>query len=606
MHNAWLLSSLVLGAGGEVPPIVLDIGACLIVSAILCAIFVRLKIPTIAAFLVGGVAIGPIGFHVITDQGNIDAIAGLGLTLLLFVIGLEINVKKLLASGKVLIVTGLLQFPLCVGFGAAVAYGLQSTGWGGVEGTYLPLYAGFTAAASSTLLVVKLLQEKFQMDTVPGRLSIGILIFQDIWAIIVLAIQPKFANPEIGGVALTFASIIVLTIIAVLLAKFVLPTVFKWIAKLPELMLVLALGWCFGIGILGENLYPLLKLSGISLNLHVSMSMGALIAGAAIASLPYAHEVVSKVIIVRDFFVTLFFVGLGMTIPMIEKADVIYLAVLFAGISLAARYLIFFPLFYFTGLDRRNAFVTSTKLAQVSEFCLVISYLGYSYGHISAETGSAVIFAFVITALITPSLFMAGDKLHDKFGGLLSKLGFKAPEDKKEEEEGHAPAIVFLGFHRIASSLLHEIQNNRPDMIGEVLVIDFNVALHPKIQATGAHVHYGDISNEAVLHHLGVDKAKVIISTIPDDVLKGTNNTLLTKMLRHLNPDAAIISNAVTIDSIAPMYEAGASYVMLSRIASARSVLPAIDAALGGMIAEWVQEHNAGPESYKDRQEVLP
>lgn len=595
-----------LGAGGSTPQIVVDIGACLIASAVLCAIFVKLKIPVIAAFLVGGVLLGPVGGGIISDQANIDAIAGLGLVLLLFVIGLEINFKKLMASGKALILTGLLQFPLCIGFGFAVTWLLQMSGWSAVQGTYVPLYAGFTAAASSTLLVVKLLQEKFQMDTVPGRVGIGILIFQDIWAIVVLAVQPSFDNPQLSTVGLTFLGTGIVAVVAVLFAKFVLPYAFKWIAKLPELMLVVALGWCFGVATFGENLEAILGSMGIHLH-HVTVSsgMGALIAGATIASLPYAHQVVSKVAVVRDFFVTLFFVGLGMGIPAPDGIDVILLAVLFALISIVARYVVFFPLMYYTGLDRRNAFVSSTKLAQVSEFCLVIAYLGLTYGHVDKAVVSAVIFAFVITALITPTLFGAGDAMHDKFGGLLTKLGFKAPEVKAAAEHEHVASIVLLGFHRVASSLLHELGATRPDLLHETLVVDFNVALHGKINKTGAHAHYGDISNEDILQHMGVDKAKVIISTIPDDVLKGTNNIQLTRMLRHLNPEAAIISNAISMEDAGKMYEAGATYVYLSRIATARAVLPAIDAALGGTLADWVKDAAAGPEEITSREEVL-
>ncbi|MCA8940448.1 MAG: cation:proton antiporter, partial [Planctomycetes bacterium] len=406
---------------------------------------------------------------------------------------------------------------------------------------------------------------------------------------------------------LTFLGTAILAVVAAVVARYVLPIAFKWIAKLPELTLVVALGWCFGVATFGEHLESVLGLIGLDLpKVNVSSGMGALIAGTTIASLPYAHHVVSKVAVVRDFFVTLFFVALGMSIPAPESIDVILLAVAFAGISILARYFIFFPVMYFTGLDRRNAFVSSTKLAQVSEFCLVIAYLGQYYEHIDSNTVSAVIFAFVITALITPSLFSAGDAMHDKFGGLLSKLGFKAPATSGEKADAHHSKIVFLGFHRVASSLLHEIGVNRPEMIKEVSVVDFNVALHGKINATGAHVHYGDISNDDMLIHLGVDKAQVIVSTIPDDVLKGTSNEQLTRMLRGIAPDAYIIANANTAEDAQKSYAAGASYVYMGRIETARAILPALDAALGDELESYVEDRNAGPEILAQRVEVLP
>ncbi|MBI2058511.1 MAG: cation:proton antiporter [Nitrospirae bacterium] len=598
-----------MSSAGGPAPLVQDIGFCLILSGILCVLFTRLKIPTIAAFLVAGVLVGPEVGGFVTDKGNIETIASLGLTLLLLVIGLEMDVKKLLESGKTLILSGLLQFPLCVAFGYAVTLALRSTGWSMVSGTYVPIYVGFTVAASSTLLVVKLLQEKYQMDTVVGRVGLGILIFQDIWSIVVLAVQPNFQNPEMGTVGLTFLGIGIVLLTSILLAKYVLPTAFKWIAKTPELMLVVATGWCFGLGAFGANLEHILALIGIHLHLSVTMEMGALIAGATIAGLPYAHEVVTKVAVVRDFFVTLFFVGLGMGIPRPESIDILIWAAILGAICVLARYVVFFPLMYFTGLDRRNAFVGATKLAQISEFCLVIAYLGLGFDHLESRMVSAVIFGFVITALGTPALFVVADTLHDRLGSLLSLLGFKIPpviHASASEEE--SPEVVLLGFHRVASSLLHEIKRTRPEMLKRMLVIDFNVALHAKISATGARVKYGDISNTESLHHLGIDQAQVIICTIQDDVLKGTSNTQLARNLRHLNPTAMIIVNAVTLDSVPSMYRAGANYVYLARIETATALVPAIEAGLGGQ--ESLESYKRGQEAARgvisSREEALP
>jgi len=389
----------VLASAGGVDPLVRDIGFCLITAGALCILFTRAKIPSIAAFLAAGILVGPQVGGLVTDPENIETIANLGLTLLLFVIGLEIDLKKLFASGKTLLVAGAFQVPLCVAFGFGFTYLLRFTGWSAAGGAYLPVYVGFTVALSSTLLVVKLFQEKFQLDTVVGRISLGILIFQDVWAIVILAVQPNFASPELGPVGGTFLGILVLSGVSVAVAKYVLPAAFRWISKTPELMLVAATGWCFGVGTLGQRLGDIAHLAGLHLPVSVSMEMGALIAGVSIASLPYSHEVVSKVAVVRDFFVTLFFVGLGMGIPRPEGIEVILFALTLAGATLLSRAVIFFPLLYFTGLDRRSSLVTSTKLAQVSEFCLVIAYLGAGFGHLDSRAVSSVIFAFVLLAL---------------------------------------------------------------------------------------------------------------------------------------------------------------------------------------------------------------
>jgi Kef-type K+ transport system membrane component KefB len=602
-----MLTPAIATAAGGAESLVADIGFCLIVAGFLSLVFARLKIPSIAAFLVAGVIVGPQLGHIVTNQANIETIAHFGLTLLLFVIGLEIDLGQLLGSGKTIVLSGLLQFPLCIAFGYGATVLLQLTGWSAVAGPYVPIYIGFTLAASSTLLVVKIMQEKFQMDTVVGRVAVGVLIAQDVWSIVVLAMQPNFAKPELGVVGFTFLGIGIVTAVAALAAKHALPVAFRWIAKSPELMLVAAVGWCFGIGAFGSHLGDILALAGLHVPMSVSAEMGALIAGASIASLPYTHHVVAKVAVVKDFFITLFFVALGMGIPKPDSADVLLFALVLSLLVLLSRLIVFFPLFYFTGLDRRNAFVGATQLAQISEFCLVIGYLGIGYGHLTASTSSTIIFAFVITALATPFLYVGADRLHDALGPLLQRFGFRTPAvSAGGGASGHAPAVVLLGFHRVASSLLWEIKQKRADLLKDVLVVDFNVALHEAIAATGARVTYGDISNFEMLQQLGVDQARVVVCTIPDDVLKGTTNLQLTEVLRALNPKSKLIVNAISFADVQEMYAAGADYVYLARVEAAHNVLPAIGAALAGTLPEHRKREEATHGVPGTRAEVLP
>ena len=590
-----LLPATVWAATGGMPSLVRDIGLCIVFAGLLAIVCVRLRIPEIAAYLVAGVVVGPIGSAIVTDPGNIETISELGLILLLYLIGLEIDVRKLLASGRILIVSGLLQYPLCVAFGVAITKLLVFAGIGGelLSGSYAPLYIGFVVAASSTLLVVKLFQETFQLDTEAGRIALGLLIFQDIWAIGVIAVQPNFSAPEIIPILLSFLGIVILAALAAFIAKFIIPVGFKWVAKKPEVVFAAAVSWCFLIVLLGVYLDVLTsRIFGFDLHLSVGAEMGALIAGATIASLPYSTEIIGKVSVVKDFFVTLFFVGLGMTIPMPEGMNVLILALLFTAVALLGRYVIFFPLLYFTGLDRRNAMVTSVRLGQISEFSLVICFIGMQLGHISSDLNSAVIFAFVITALFTPLFYDRADAIHDGLSGLLGKLGFSAPPHKIAAQE-EPYELALLGFHRTASSLLYEIGIKHADLLPVTLVVDFNVNIHARISALGVAVRYGDLCNVETLHHTGVDKARVVVCTIPDDVLKGTSNRKIVRNVRHVNPDAVIIANAIELSESRALYEAGADYVFLQRVETARAVESAVEKALCGEIAE----HRAAVEA---------
>lgn len=572
----------VFAAAGGVSPLVADLGLCLVAAGLLSVAFVRLRIPAIAALLGAGVLLGPAGLEAVQDRASIDTIANLGLTLLLFVIGLEVNLKSLLASGRTLVVTGLVQVPLtlAVGFGAFFVVGL--TGWSLVQGVYPALYLGVACAFSSTLLVVKYLQEHLRLDTVAGRLCVGLLVFQDIWAIVFLALQPSFSNPSLTPILLTFVGTFSLMGLAIAVARLVLPRAFQVVARSPELVVTVALGWCFGVALLGANFTHFLHLLGLNIEISVSMEMGALIAGATIATSPYAYEVVSRVVHLRDFFVTLFFVGLGMSIPVPDGVQVVLLAALVAVVSIALRYLVFLPVLYGTGLDPRNAVAVSTKLAQVSEFCLVIAYLGARLGHLEGTHVSAVIFAFVITALATPFLFSWSDELFVRSRRLLEALGLRAREQKAEAEVHEPPRLVLLGFHRVASALLADLERQHPELLASTLVVDTNRATHPAIERRGVHVVYGDVSSLETLRHAGVGSAQVIVSTVADELLKGITNEQMVRQVRALAPNSLIIANCTPSSGVQRLRDAGANHVFRAASEVAQGILPAIYASLNG------------------------
>jgi Kef-type K+ transport system membrane component KefB len=598
-------AAVVLAAQAGVSPLVGDLGLCLVVAAVLAIAFVKLQIPAIAALLGAGVVLGPAGLEAVHDRASIDTIANLGLTLLLFVIGLEVNLKSLLASGRTLLVTGALQVPLTLAAGLGLFLVIGLTGWSLLSGFYPALYLGVACAFSSTLLVVKYLQEHLKLDTVAGRLAVGLLIFQDIWAIVFLALQPSFANPSLTPIAMTFVGTALLAGLATLVARVVLVHAFHIVARSPELVVTLALGWCFGVGLFGANLGTIAHRAGFAFEVSVSMEMGALIAGATIATSPYAYEVVSRVVHLRDFFVTLFFVGLGMSIPVPESAGVIALAAIVAVGAVALRYVVFLPLLYANGLDRRNSVSVSTKLAQVSEFCLVIVYLGSQLGHLSGTLVSVVIFAFVITALITPVLFAASDRLYKRLRPLLDVVGIRSRGARPEAEASEPPRLVLLGFHRIGSALLADLERLHADLLPHTLIVDTNTQIHDDIRRRGAKVLYGDIASFEVLRHAGVDAAEVIVSTVPDELLKGTTNEQLVRQLRQVAPKAIIIASSNRISQVAGLRAAGADHVFRAPSEVALGILPAIYAALNASLPSYLEALEEEHGALDRRREVI-
>ncbi len=584
MDSTWVLAAG--GADAGLPELVLDIGQSLLVAGVLAIVFTRLRIPTVAAFLLAGVILGPVGTGLIDDRANIETIAQLGLILLLFLIGLEIDLRGLLASGRTVLTSGILQYPLTGLLGFLLAQGLLLIGVtaGVLASQYAALYVGLAVAASSTLLVVALFQQTFTLDTATGRMSLALLVFQDIWAIIVLALQPNLDDPQALPILSAFGGIAIIGALAALVSRVVLPVGFRWIAKQPATILIASLSWCFAVVLAGINIDPALEaVTGIETQLSVSAGMGALIAGITLASLPFSAEVIRQVSVVRDFFVTLFFVGLGMTIPAPDGIGVIVAAVALAVLAILSRYVVMLPLLYLTGLDRRTATLTSTKLAQISEFSLVIAFLGLSLGHIDETLNAAIILAFVITAVLTPLMFYRSDPIADRLAPLLDRVGIKAPPSTLVEESEQYD-LALLGVHRTASSLLHEIADTEPGLLERTLVVDFNVAIHPRIAELGPHVTYGDLSRAETLHHAGVDRARVVLCTIPDEVLASASTRDVVEVVRDVNPGATIIATATTFPEQRTLYAAGADYVLLPRMDAAVAALRAVEAALNGQI----------------------
>jgi Kef-type K+ transport system membrane component KefB len=593
-------------AGNELPTLVHDIGIGLFLSGVLAIVFARIRLPAIAGYILAGVVAGPLGLKLVTDPANIDTIAQLGFVLLLFVIGLEIDVGKMLQSGRTIILTGLVEFPLNLLFGFAVAKLLATVGFAAILGTDLgSLYVGVALASASTLLVVKLFQENFELDTVPGRVSLGLLIFQDMWAIVVIIVQPSLHSPRLLPVLSSFVGIALLGVIAFALSQKLIPIVFRWIAKVPEMILVGAISWCFAVIFLGAAFDAItVKLFETDMHLSVGAGMGALIAGATIASLPYSTEIATKVSIVKDFFITLFFVGLGLSISRPSGPGVLLLAVAIAVAVLLARQLILFPLLYFNGLDQRNAEVTALRMAQTSEFGLVIAFVGWKLGHLSQDLQNAIVFAFVLTALATPMLYRTAYRIHAVVAPILTRLGFGSVSVVASHRDVEW-RLVLLGFHRVASSILHDIARNDPTLLNETLVVDYNVSLHQRIRAAGAHVAYGDIANVETLRHAGVEHAKVIVLTVPDDLLHGTDNARVVAAVRPMAPQAIIIANAVNFADCDRIYAAGADYVFLARVETARAVGEAIGDALNGNILGYRERREAADGKLGQRREFL-
>lgn len=569
---AVLQPSNVLASGGaDETSVIHNIATCFVAAAVLGFAMKILRQPLLLGYILAGVAIGPIGLGVIRDHTAIITIAEIGLILLLFMIGLEIDLKKMAAAGKLVIIPGLLQFPICV----ALSYGmfglLENYGFDVGAGTYARLYGAIAISLSSTMIVVKLLFDNADLDTLAGRITVGILVFQDIWAIISLVVQPNLNDPQLLGLARTFAAGALLVAAAILMSRYVLPRVFSSVAQVPELLLVMALGWCFLVAMIAAH--PLVGLS---------MEMGALISGVALATFPYNLDVVAKAVSIRDFFITLFFVALGMQIP-IPTSEVLFVSLVVLVVTLLIRIPGIFAILQFIRSGHRVAVLATINLSQVSEFSLVILSMGIGFGHIEGDTLTYLIWVFSILAVTSTYLVSYSHAIQKWTSRLLVAMGIPdlaSPTRQKGEHSEHS--VVLLGFFRIASAFLEAIRRQNPELLKAIKVIDFNPQVKKRIEAMGMAYVYGDISHPGTLHHADIHGAQILACTIPDSFLKGTNNKKLLLMLRAIAPEARIIVTAESIEQTKELYDAGADYVLEAPHVAGDWMASVVERALGG------------------------
>jgi Kef-type K+ transport system membrane component KefB/voltage-gated potassium channel Kch len=547
--------------------------------------------PLILAYLIAGFFIGPFGMGWVKSQESIQIISELGLIFMLFMIGLEIDLKKIIRAGRVILFAAGGQLIGGCLLGVLFFMGIsRALGGGGFDGLYLSI----ACTLSSTVIIVKVLYEKRELDTLPGRITLGVLVLQDIFAILFLAVQPSLADLQVSVILLSIARVIALVVTALALSRYVLPPLFHQIARRPELVLLGALAWCFLIGEIAELL-------------HLSREMGSLVAGVSISTFPYALDVTAKVTTLRDFFITLFFVALGMTIP-IPNMSVIGLALVIAAFTVVSRVVTTFTPLYLLKQGLRASLLPAINLAQISEFSLVVIQTGVTAGHIKTQTATAASFAFVLLAVLSTFVMMRSDQIVRMAIGPLKRIGLRDLDHRhaeEGEEDGHGAGrrILILGFFRAASALLSEIERQNPGLLDQIGVVDFNPVVFQNLAKRGVHVTYGDISNVDTLVHAGVGKAEIIILSVPDALLKGANNEKLVRHVRSLNTTAKIIATADLLADVEDQYAAGADYVVVTRLSDAHELFNVIEAADNGLLQEKRAEIDA---RLSERGEVLP
>jgi Kef-type K+ transport system membrane component KefB/voltage-gated potassium channel Kch len=517
--------------------ILLDLSIIIIVAAFMAIIAKFLRQPPILAYIVGGLLIGPFGFKLIQDIGFVKTIGELGIALLLFVVGLELSMDRIKKVGASAALIGGAEVGLMTLIGFFLA---KFFGFSGIES----LYIGLIIAFSSTLVVIKLLSDNRELDTLHGRIMLGVLLIQDVAVILALTF---LLNADVS--AMTFIRIggmgIGLIAAAAILTRWVLPLFFKKIAENQELLFLFALAWCF-------------LFAGAASFLGFSIVIGAFIAGVALANFPYNIEIIGRVKPIRDFFVTIFFVAIGIQIiPTIDRALYLPIFALILTVILIKPFIIA-VLASISRYARRTAFISGIGLAQVSEFSIILAMQGVILGQIGEDILSIAIILTAITMLLTTYFIKYDHKLYKWFGHIILFFNKRLQHDLSHVADDLKNHIVIFGAGRIGRKI---VSNFREQGIN-LLIVDYNPDVIQGLISRKINCLCGDAEDPEIINRINLKDAMAIISTVPD---KTINMEVIRALKRH-NKDALFLSVALNVDDALKLYESGADYVILPQI----------------------------------------
>lgn len=515
-----------------------DIGLMIIIATVGGYLAKLLKQPLIPAYILVGFILGPV-LGLVTNVDIIRLLAEIGIAFLLFTVGIELDLKKLRDIGNIASLGGMLQFFILftTAFFIAIMFG------------YIPMeaiYVGLVLAFSSTMVVIKLLGDKHQLDTLHGRVIIGLLLMQDIIAILALSVLATAGNGFTPVfIILSLLKGVLLFVIAYFASRYIFPYIFKFAARSQELLFLVAVSLCF--------------VFAISFNmLGFSIAIGAFVAGLTIANLPYNIEVIARVRSLKDFFATLFFVTLGMELILTDiNASLLWFIFVLIIFTILFKPFITMIICSYFGYTKRISFLTSIDLAQISEFSLIIVAQGLILGHISQKIFSIATLIAILSITTTSYFFKFDDKIYRHLSKFLS--GFERLTTKTHVmhyfHDNMKKEVILIGYDRIGYKVFKTLEKLKKSCV----IVDFNPDIIKKLIANKVPCIYGDIGDLEVIERLDLKHAELVVSTIPNV----NDNMLLMKKVRRVNGKAKIIVTANLVDEALELYDGGADYVIL-------------------------------------------
>jgi Kef-type K+ transport system membrane component KefB/Trk K+ transport system NAD-binding subunit len=538
-----------------------EITAILLVAAAIGVVGLVLRQPLIVSLLAAGILVGPSGIGLISGHDQIALLAHIGIALLLFVVGLKLDLHLIRTMGMVALATGLGQVIFTSVFGFLIALAL---GFAVIEGIYVAVALTF----SSTIIIVKLLSDKREIDSLHGRIAIGFLIVQDIVVILVM-IGLTAIGGQTGAGWSVFAQLFrVLGTGAAflggiaLMMRYVMPALLKYLARTQELLVLFAVAWAISLATLGDAL-------------GFSKEVGAFLGGVSLASTPYREALSTRLVSLRDFLLVFFFIDLGARLNLAVLGAQVGNAMIFSLFVLIGNPLIVLAIMGYLGYRKRTGFLAGLTVAQISEFSLVLGSLGLSLGHITMETMGLITLVGLLTIGVSTYLILYSGRLYERLSPWLRPFEKKMPHREATLDTTAAVPdsdIIIIGLGNFGSGIALRLLQRKRRLVG----VDFDPEVLEAWRKQGLPVFFGDVGDPELLEHLPLGRVHLVVSTVRDRDL----NLHLNKTLKAQGYPGKVVLTARHEEEAQDFLAAGADIVLRPFFDAAEQAADSLTAAL--------------------------
>jgi Kef-type K+ transport system membrane component KefB/DNA-binding NarL/FixJ family response regulator len=533
-----------------VSDIFLDLALVLVLAAVFGVGATLLRQPPILGYVAAGVLASITGLIPFAERAPFEALSQIGVALLLFIVGLEMNIRDLKTVGKSAVITGVGQ----IVFTSVAGYFIvRALGFAVLPSVYLAVALTF----SSTIIVVKLLTEKKDLSSLYGKIAVGFLLVQDFVAVVALMFLSGFAaDSSLTNTELALFALKAVTLLGgvFLLSRYVFPKLVHRLARFPEILFVSSLAWALGLAALVGSRW-----------FGFSIEIGGFLAGLALAGSVEHIQIGSRIRPLRDFFVTLFFVTLGFSLSLGSVGNLWGPALILSVFILLGNPIIVLILMGLLGFRRRTSFLSSITVAQISEFSLILVLLGWRLGHLPIEAVALTTMVGIITMVASTYMILHGEWLATRLDPLLRFFERSHPLERRDslssELSGHT---VLVGCHRMGQEILKALLREKVS----VVVVDFDPDIFDRLRPAKVPVVFGDISDPDVREAARIPKARMVLSTV-GDIHDSLRMLASIKLLRRR---PVVVLTAQDNDEAKRLYEAGADYVILPHFVSGEHI----------------------------------